>query len=310
MTTESESKSKVGFVAFERGILNHPQIGAKKPYSRFEAWTWLIFEAAWKPRRVGVHDRHGALSVVNLERGQLTFSLRFMAEAWGWSVKAVRSFLNLLERQSMIGTKRGIAKGTAQNVITLCNYERYQNPEVRRGTQKGTQKARKGHKLEQVNKLTIVRESDSPSSGTFDKGRESPKTSISDSWTPNIASVDKAERLGFVRAEISVEAEKFRNNAKQNDRRCVDWDAAFDNWMIRGAGFLNRKPPQSAAPSGTVVSFPISPGSPQWVAWKAHHQDRDTPEDRQMVRLLNNYELSGRGFDFTSQWPPGMERTA
>jgi hypothetical protein len=253
MTTESESKSKVGFIAWERGVLNHPIVGAEKPYSKNEAWQWLCFAAAYKPMRVGVRNRHGAHTVVNLERGQLTHSLRFMAEAWGWSVKGVRSFLNLLERQSMIGTKRGIAKGTAQNVITLCNYERYQNPEVRRGTQKGTQRARNGHKEEQVNKLTIVRESDSPSSGTFDKGRKSPKTSISDSWTPNIASVDKAERLGFVRAEISVEAEKFRNHAKENDRRSADWDAAFDNWMIRGAGFLNRKPPSAKSADGYLA---------------------------------------------------------
>src|SRR5262249_46798915 len=39
-------------------------------------------------------------------------------------------------------------------VITICNYELYQNPESAKGTQKGTQRARKGHKEEQLNNLT------------------------------------------------------------------------------------------------------------------------------------------------------------
>src|SRR5262249_10235738 len=147
-----------------------------------------------------------------------------------------------------------------------CNYERYQNPEIRKAEQNITQSikqsSRNHHKEEQVNKLTIVRESDSPGSGTFDEGRKKPRTAISDVWSPNVASVDKAERLGFVPREISVEDEKFRNHAKQNDRRCVDWDAAFDNWMINAAEFLNRKPPQSAGPHGLRAD----PYSPQFQA--------------------------------------------
>ena len=99
---------------------------------------------------------NGRLSAVeNLERGQLSHSLRFMADKFGWTVKRVRTFLDRLENDSQTGTQKGIA----QNIITICNYELYQSPLAATGTQSttqtGTQRARKGHKEEQGNKETI-----------------------------------------------------------------------------------------------------------------------------------------------------------
>ena len=142
-----------GYIAIARGALNHPISGASKPYSRFEAWVWLLEQAAFKPVRVRVSNGHSH-SALTIKRGQLSHSLRYMATAWGWTVKSVRTFLARLESDTQIGTQ----KGTAQTLITICNYETYQNAAsykgTQGGTQKGTQGARKGHKEEKGNKET------------------------------------------------------------------------------------------------------------------------------------------------------------
>ena len=89
--------------------------------------------------------------ILELKRGQVAHSLRYMAIAWGWSVKRVRTFLYRLKMDRQIDTQTG----HLQTVITLCNYERYQTPkeaaDTQTDTQKGTQGARNGHKEEQLN---------------------------------------------------------------------------------------------------------------------------------------------------------------
>jgi hypothetical protein len=142
-----------GYIALARGALDHPLVGASKPFSRFEAWVWLLEQAAFKPKRVRVSNGHSQLTAT-LQRGQLCHSLRYMAAVWGWSVKSVRTFLTRLETDTQIGTQ----KGTAQTLITICNYDLYQSAasykETQKGTQPGTQGARKGHKEEELNKET------------------------------------------------------------------------------------------------------------------------------------------------------------
>jgi hypothetical protein len=100
-----------------RGIHDHPIIGACKPFTRFEAWTWLLSEAAWKARRY----RAGSIPV-DLDRGQLAHSTRYMAKAWGWPETTVRRFLSRLKTGAMIGAETGAGITT----ISVCNYDAYQ----------------------------------------------------------------------------------------------------------------------------------------------------------------------------------------
>lgn len=79
---------------------------------------WMIMEASYKPRQ----KRVGNLTV-DLERGQLATSVRFMCDAWSWSKSTVDRYLKRLEKRDMIGTN----SGTGINVITICKYDEYQN---------------------------------------------------------------------------------------------------------------------------------------------------------------------------------------
>jgi hypothetical protein len=120
--------SERGYIALARGILDHPVVGARKPYTRHDAWEWLLLEAAWKPRRC---DAGGI--VVELKRGQLVHSTRYIAKAWGWPETNVRRFLTRLKTGAMIGA----TTGAGITVLTVCNYEIYQTPHNESGALSG-----------------------------------------------------------------------------------------------------------------------------------------------------------------------------
>lgn len=85
--------------------------------SQREAWIWMIAEASWKDRT----KRFGSQEI-ELSRGQLVASTRFMARAFMWSEPRVRRYLDMLENRRMITrvTDAGIT------VVTICNYDAYQ----------------------------------------------------------------------------------------------------------------------------------------------------------------------------------------
>lgn len=86
--------------------------------SQREAWVWMIAGASWKARtkRIGSAE-------LELQRGQLAASTRFMAKAWMWSEPRVRRYLDMLENRRMI--QRETDAGVT--VITICKYDEYQN---------------------------------------------------------------------------------------------------------------------------------------------------------------------------------------
>jgi hypothetical protein len=61
--------------------------------------------------------------MLNLERGQLSFSRSFLRKAWNWpSEKRVRTFLSRLQREHMID----LQTGQLQTVISICKYDVFQ----------------------------------------------------------------------------------------------------------------------------------------------------------------------------------------
>ena len=73
--------------------------------------------------------------MVTIHRGEIPASLRLLAEWWGWSKNRVDRFLNTLEKDGMI--KKRTANGTAQTVITVCNYDKYNFIYEKSGQQTG-----------------------------------------------------------------------------------------------------------------------------------------------------------------------------
>lgn len=69
-------------------------------------------------------------------------------------------------------------------------------------------------------------------------GRKRPKTAIPEDWKPTTSHETYATER---KLDLSTEAFRFRNHAIQVDRRCVNWNSAFTNWLS------NAKPAPKAA---------------------------------------------------------------
>ncbi|SEG61203.1 hypothetical protein [Bosea lathyri] len=109
--------SERGVFAVDRGIWEHPTLAEPGPYSLREAWIWLLSQAAWKPHRKRVGS-----ATIEIGRGQVAHSYRFISEAWGWKLGKVQRFLGRLKTDTMIDTR----SDTGVLVISICNYDKYQ----------------------------------------------------------------------------------------------------------------------------------------------------------------------------------------
>ncbi len=150
----------VGHFNVSRSIFDHPMFD-DQPLTRREAWLWLISNAAWRPMQVLV--RNGRTSeLLNLQRGQLSYSRSFLRQAWRWtSEKTVRTFLARLERERMID----LQTGQLQTIITICNYDVFQNGRKLLGPANGPAvgQQRAGNGPEEENIISIKRKNALPS---------------------------------------------------------------------------------------------------------------------------------------------------
>ena len=73
--------------------------------------------------------------MVELQRGQALAARSFLAQKWMWGEKKVRLFLEFLQSENMI--EMGQSKGRFANVITICNYDKYQSAGENKGQFEG-----------------------------------------------------------------------------------------------------------------------------------------------------------------------------
>ena len=74
-------------------------------------------------------------------------------------------------------------------------------------------------------------------------GRKKPASRLPDSWAPNEAHTQYAGAEGIA---LDFQAERFRTHAEANDRRIVNWDAAFKNWLLKAERTTTTKPAASS----------------------------------------------------------------
>ena len=133
-----------GVFAVHRGVFKH-EMFANEKYSEREAWLWLVGNAVWRPCRVRV----GRKGLAALERGQLAYSERFLAECWQWPKTKVRRFLARLQDEHMIDIK----PDQLANRITICNYDRYAFDGTTNRTTSGPEADQKRTKEEELNNI-------------------------------------------------------------------------------------------------------------------------------------------------------------
>lgn len=120
------------YIPISRRLFEHQLWCEERIYSRFEAWLDLIQSARFEDTKQLIGNRF-----IEVKKGQILASLRFLAGRWQWSTKKVNSFLDLLIQDKMI--IKETPKETGQTVITICNYDKYNSQIIQEETEKKQQ---------------------------------------------------------------------------------------------------------------------------------------------------------------------------
>lgn len=105
-----------GWIKLHRKILDC-WIWQDKPYDKARAWVDLLLLAMHHDKKILVDDE-----ILVVSRGSFMTSIVKLSDRWGWSRNKVSRYLQLLENEQMLNTKR-TPKGT---LVTIVKYENYQ----------------------------------------------------------------------------------------------------------------------------------------------------------------------------------------
>jgi len=108
-----------GFLRLNRKFFRHFLWKEERVYSRAEAWLDLMQSAAYEAQKKMVADE-----MIEVPRGGIVASERFLSDRWMWSRTKVRAFLNLLLAERMLTRPTNKLRNT---VLILSAYEKY-NP--------------------------------------------------------------------------------------------------------------------------------------------------------------------------------------
>lgn len=155
-----ESKN---WIKLNRKIFNNNLWEDKEPFDKRSAWIDLLLLANHKDHKI-IHNGR----IIVAKRGDVNRSMHWLADRWHWSFKKVLRFLKLLEGDGAV-TRNSTTDGT---IITIINYNKYQNQGTTNGTSNdttddtssGTSRALAGHlyKKEEERKRKYKNDSLSP----------------------------------------------------------------------------------------------------------------------------------------------------
>ena len=111
---------EVGWIKLHRSITSHWLYTEKRKFSKFEAWNDILLTVNFSPAKTIIKGK-----IININRGESIISLENWGKRWNWDKSAVKRFLELLKKDSMIELKNE----TVTTRLTVCNYDTYQSKE-------------------------------------------------------------------------------------------------------------------------------------------------------------------------------------
>ena len=136
-----------GWIKIHRDIANH---WIFQDAEKFKWWIDLLFMASYEDTKVLVGNQ-----LQTIKKGQLIASLDFLAKRWQTSKRTVLKFLVLLESDGMCFR----SSNRKVTVITICNYESYQEVESTKVTDKypiGNRCVTENKKLQEIQEINIT----------------------------------------------------------------------------------------------------------------------------------------------------------
>ncbi len=195
----------IGWYAMHRGWMDDPFFGKKcAEYSEREAWIWLVENALFKDHIVNIKGHP-----VALQRGQMSYALRYLATAWHWTHARVQRFLLRLQEWNKIE----VNSDTGQNIITICNYDEIQFPLRQNDTEEEQAK-----KQEQYNEAT----NNNKGKNGNNKNKSTFSSENAEAWEALKLYNHMAEQNGLSKAKKLTPGRAENINARLNDLGGLD----------------------------------------------------------------------------------------
>jgi len=164
--------TKKGWFLIHRQIWDDEEF-SEDPFNEILAWIWLIGAASYKDKNIYFNKRN-----IDIKRGQLITSIRQLCKTFHWGNTKVENFLKRLTKTGKISRQQQDGRYT---MITICNYETYQNMQDGDKTENKTQIRRTQDALK--TRLTNIKESkQSKRNKKEDIGDKSPYKKFVDFW--------------------------------------------------------------------------------------------------------------------------------
>jgi uncharacterized phage protein (TIGR02220 family) len=135
-----------GWISIHRQIKDN-WIWDDKPFSKGQAWIDILLRVNHKPKKILIGNQ-----LIDITEGQTIWSIKDMANTWGWSRKKVDNFLNMLEKDEMLHNKR-TTKYTVLTVAKWASYQGIEEPKAHQKNNKGTSKAHQKNTNNNVNNV-------------------------------------------------------------------------------------------------------------------------------------------------------------
>ncbi len=124
-----------GWMKLYRQIKDH-KMWLDKPFSRGQAWLDILLNTSY-----GASSFWARGICIQIKPGQCSMSVLNMAERWGWSRGKVSRFLLYLENEHQIKQQ----KNNVTTLITVLNWDKYQDKGQQNGHQNDTKQTPDGH---------------------------------------------------------------------------------------------------------------------------------------------------------------------
>lgn len=131
-----------GYILLNRSIQDN-WLWQEYPFSYGQAWIDLLMLANFEDYKTAYKGE-----IIICKRGDVNYSISYLANRWKWDRKTVRKFLSLLESDGMCITKCT----THRTTITIVNYDVYQFSRTTKGATNCTTKSQQDGQQSPTNK--------------------------------------------------------------------------------------------------------------------------------------------------------------
>jgi hypothetical protein len=128
------SNDNHGYISLHRKVMKNFLFREKRVFSKFEAWIYILMNANHTDVQILLGNQ-----LIDVKKGSFITSEIKLMEEFLWSKSKLRTFLSLLESQSMIEK----VSDTKKTTLTVVKYSDYQDLQTTKKPQKDRQQTTK-----------------------------------------------------------------------------------------------------------------------------------------------------------------------